>query len=281
MPAVLRIFRDTQKNGMTMNFRLLYPAPPLKKYIRYFWMLEQQSADVEERCFRIMADGIPGMVFQQYPEASRDHYQQQLPSLFLYGTKTQYAHMQVKGPFLDVGVSFHPGVLASLLPLTVSDLTNRYIDLNDLVHTHLGEQLQQAATFEQKEHILEGFFLQQLKRNELPDKKTEYAIHLLQQGQTLPQVRSALNISERSLERYFKHHIGVTPKMYARIYRFQSALELIRQSNFGSLTAVAHLQQYFDQAHFIREFQQFAGASPKLFLHKAKEQLPNFPEWLK
>ncbi|SKA13358.1 Helix-turn-helix domain-containing protein [Chitinophaga eiseniae] len=264
-----------------MDFRLLHPIPPLKKYIRYFWMLEQRSADAEERSFKIMADGIPGMIFQQYPEASRDHYQQQLPGLFLYGTKTRYANMQVKGTFLDVGVSFHPGVLTSFLPLTVCDLTNQYIDMDDLIRTTLSEQLSHAANFEQKVHLLECFFLQQLKCNNTPDRKTEWAIHLLQQGRTLPQVRSVLNISERTLERYFKHHIGVTPKMYARIYRFQSALDLIRQSNFGSLTAVAHLQQYFDQAHFIKTFQQFAGASPKHFLRKAKEQLPNFPEWLK
>ncbi|QJB34606.1 helix-turn-helix transcriptional regulator [Chitinophaga oryzae] len=264
-----------------MDFRLLYPAQPLKKYIRYFWMLEQRSADTEGRSFRIMADGIPGMIFQQYPEASLDHYHQQLPSLFLYGTKTQYAHMQVKGTFLDVGISFHPGVLTSLFPVPVCDLTNQYIDLDDLIRTSLSEQLLHAVTFEQKVQILESFLLQRLKRNNAPDGKTEWAIHLLQQGQTLPQVQAALNLSERSLERYFKHHIGITPKMYARIYRFQSALDLIRQSNFGSLTAVAHLRQYFDQAHFIKAFQQFAGASPKHFLRKAKEQLPNFPEWLK
>lgn len=265
-----------------MDFRLIHPIQPLRKYIRYFWMLEQQSSSsVVEKNFKIMTDGIPGMIFQQHPQAFRDHYQQQLPPLFLYGPKTQYANMQVQGKFLNVGVSFQPGVLTTLFPLTTYDLTNQYTDLDDLLRTSLSEQLFHAGTFEQKVQLLESFFLQQLSRNDRVDGKTGWAIHLLQQGKTLPQVQSALNISERSLERYFKHHIGVTPKMYARICRFQSALELIRQSNFGSLTAVAHLQQYFDQAHFIKEFQLFAGASPKHFLRKAKEQLPNFPEWMK
>lgn len=262
-----------------MNFRLLYPIQPLKKYIRYFWMLESRSSNMEEKSFKIMTDGIPGMIFQQHPEAFRDHYHQQLPSLFLYGPKTQYANMQVKGTFLNVGVSFQSAILTDIFPITTHDLTNQFLGLDDLMRTSLEEQLLYAATFEQKVQLLESFFIQQLKKNDAPDGKAGWAIQLLQQGKTLPQVQSALHVSERTLERYFKHHIGVTPKMYARICRFQSTLELIRQSNFGSLTAVAHLQQYFDQAHFIKEFQLFAGASPKHFLRKAHEQLPNFAEW--
>ena len=98
-------------------------------------------------------------------------------------------------------------------------------------------------------------------------------------GISLPTVQNELNITERSLERYFKQYVGISPKLYARINRFQTALETLRKSNFDSLTDIAYQNNYFDQSHFIRDFKEFAGTTPKHFLHQANEQVANFPEW--
>nr|ELA7361934.1 helix-turn-helix transcriptional regulator [Elizabethkingia anophelis] len=81
------------------------------------------------------------------------------------------------------------------------------------------------------------------------------------------------------LERYFKQHIGISPNLYTRINRFQLALENIRQTQFDKLTDIAYQCNYYDQSHFIREFKEFSGTSPKRFLRQANEQVANFPEW--
>lgn len=92
-------------------------------------------------------------------------------------------------------------------------------------------------------------------------------------------MQRTLQRSERSLERLFKSYIGVTPALFHRINRFQSALDHLRGVHFRSLTDVAYEHDYADQSHYIREFKEFAGVSPKKYLSQAHEQARNFPEW--
>lgn len=98
-------------------------------------------------------------------------------------------------------------------------------------------------------------------------------------GNSLDKIQSELNLSERSLERIFKADIGISPKLFFRINRFQTSLSYIRQQSFKSLAEVAYNHLYADQSHYIREFKEFAGTTPKQFLLHANEQVENFPEW--
>ncbi|MEM7109834.1 MAG: helix-turn-helix domain-containing protein [Bacteroidota bacterium] len=87
--------------------------------------------------------------------------------------------------------------------------------------------------------------------------------------------------SKRTIERKFKETVGVSAKFFARLTRFQSSLELIRQGKFGSLSEVAHTMGYADQSHFTRDFREFSGSRPKHFFDRCHEVVNNFPEWNK
>ncbi|WP_317162601.1 helix-turn-helix domain-containing protein [Myroides albus] len=90
-----------------------------------------------------------------------------------------------------------------------------------------------------------------------------------------------MNISERTLERLVKQYVGMSPKVYSRIIRFQANLNLLRESSFKSLTELTYESGYFDQSHYIREFKTFTGSTPKQYLLDTQEQLLNFPEFKK
>jgi AraC-like DNA-binding protein len=96
---------------------------------------------------------------------------------------------------------------------------------------------------------------------------------------TLTKIQSSLNLSERSLERIFNSNVGVSPKLFFRINRFQATLNCIRKNSFSHLTKVAYEYSYADQSHFIREFKEFAGINPKQYLLQTNEQAINFPEY--
>ncbi|MEO1771012.1 helix-turn-helix domain-containing protein [Candidatus Enterococcus ferrettii] len=72
--------------------------------------------------------------------------------------------------------------------------------------------------------------------------------------------------SQRYTQRLFRKEIGITPKLYSRIIRFQNAIKAIYADNELTLAKVAHQLGYYDQAHLIHEFQFFTHLSPTRLL---------------
>ncbi len=70
----------------------------------------------------------------------------------------------------------------------------------------------------------------------------------------------------RQLERNFKKQIGVSPKQLGKVIRLQTALKMILNQKSENLTNIAYENEYFDQAHFIKDFREFTGINPKEFL---------------
>lgn len=76
---------------------------------------------------------------------------------------------------------------------------------------------------------------------------------------TIESILKNLSLGRRQIERKFLEHVGFSIKYYSRIIRFQSTL----LTQFKSLTDLAYTFNYADQAHFIREFKEFSGLSPR------------------
>lgn len=261
-----------------MDAKIILPIPPLQKHIRFFFLLENNSTDFIEK-FKLIPEGVPGLIFQENPTIFYNKDNQRLPPTFLFGQATQYDELRAKGSFRNIGVSFQPTALKSVFGIEAIELTRQHIDISDLIKTTITDQLLNAPTLAQRIVALEQFFLKHTAAcKEENDNKVQFAISQLQKGSELKQVQTDLKISERSLERLFKTHVGISPKLYSRICRFQASLKMLRRENITSLTEIAYLKNYFDQSHFIRDFKFFAGTTPKSFLQNATEQFPNFPQ---
>jgi AraC-like DNA-binding protein len=263
----------------SMNYQVIAPPPLLKNYVREFWMLENSIDDTSPKTFTVMCNGIPGLIFQEKPEAFTGFDGEQLPQLFVFGQARKYGQLQGSGSFRMMGITFQPMALKTIFGINANELTDQNSCITNLTKTSLTEQLQNCSSIQGRISCLSAFLLKQARRHEGEHKKLQYAIDALQHGSKLSDVLYALNVSERSLERLFLTHIGITPILYARICRFQTSLALLRQGTFRSLTDIAYSLGYFDQSHFIRDFKLFSGASPRIYLRKAVERMPGFPEW--
>ncbi len=226
-----------------------------------------------------MSDGLPGLIFQEDKKSFLNKDNKELPQLFLYGQTTRYTEHKAIKNFCNIGVYFQPTALKSVFGIDSDELTNQHVDINDLIKTNITDRLSNTTTSDQRIKLLSSFLIQQAKQREIQSEKVNFAAGHLQKGVSLPDIQAELNISERSLERYFKRHVGISPKLYARINRFQSSLGSLRNANFETLTDIAYQSNYFDQSHFIRDFKEFAGTSPKHYILQANEQVANFPEW--
>ena len=80
-------------------------------------------------------------------------------------------------------------------------------------------------------------------------------------------------LNRRQLERKFAKKVGISPKQLGKVIRLQTALELLTAPEQNSLTQVAYASDYYDQAHFIKDFKEFTGTNPKNFLTDKKLEL--------
>ncbi|UOQ68039.1 helix-turn-helix domain-containing protein [Hymenobacter volaticus] len=90
-------------------------------------------------------------------------------------------------------------------------------------------------------------------------------------------MQESLHMSERSFQRKFKQHVGIPPKLFSRICRFQVSLNQLRNHQYHKLSDVAFENDYADQSHYIRSFQEFAGCSPYQYQRQVNELVENFP----
>ncbi len=258
-----------------MYYQKIVPIKPLQNYIQYFWILE----DFGDKTFKIIPDGLSGLIFQEEANLFLDSDQQVLPQMFLYGQTTYHGEHKAIGNFRNIGVYLQPTALKTIFNIDAFELTNKNISIDCLTTDPILEQLINATSTHDKIDIISHFFLKRIEQIEHQAKKADFAIMLLQNGKTLKDIQTEMNLSERSLERLVKQYVGISPKVFSRIIRFQSSLNDLRQKGFNKLTDMAYQNNYFDQSHFIRDFKEFAGASPKHFLRQANEQVANYPEW--
>jgi AraC-like DNA-binding protein len=82
--------------------------------------------------------------------------------------------------------------------------------------------------------------------------------------------------SRKHLISEFRRYLGVTPKYYQRILRFNDVLRVIQSEGPVAWSAVAHHCGYSDQPHFIRDFRHFSGFNPTEFLRRGFDAQTNF-----
>lgn len=127
--------------------------------------------------------------------------------------------------------------------------------------------------------LLERFFYQKLCRN--PKRKDSRGVLAALQGMQYQGIYHMDTLvhstfhSHRTLERYFKEQIGMSPKKYARICRFNRAKSLLDSDLTLPWPELIHQMGYYDQSHFIKEFQKFSGKTPGLYVQEARETTPS------
>src|SRR5262249_53430653 len=93
-----------------------------------------------------------------------------------------------------------------------------------------------------------------------------YAVAELGKQRTVASVVDRLGLSPRRFIEVFRDEVGVTPKAFSRVRRFQRVLGLVEDATDVDWSAVALDAGYFDQAHFNHDFREFAGVSPSMYL---------------
>jgi AraC-like DNA-binding protein len=260
-----------------MRYRQIAPPEHLKPHIQYFWTLESNLFDLSVKKFGPLADGCPGIIVQRKETGVYyDESQKILPQLFLYGQTVKRKALYFKGRFETLGICFHPHALKSLFGFDAHELTDACLDLSLLAarkKDHLEELMLSSSVPERQIELLSTYLSAHTRGNKSRiDPSVRVVLSEIAQSRgnlSLSHLQNRLGLSERTLERKFQQQVGISPKLFARISRFQASLQQLRTSGDVKLSDIAYDNGYTDQSYFIRSFKEFTGLSPRQFKTQA------------
>lgn len=192
----------------------------------------------------------------------------------LYGFHKMPFQVSLEVPLDQVCIVFYPSALGMFSHESYKDLMSsadvfEYLFLNK--NAFFLEQLFSEENLVKRAQQLEALLLSNLN-NEVPNKLKEGLLFISKSAQenlSVETLAREIGLSETSLFRLFKNHIGQNPKSFLKTLRFRMALDkmLHKQSTF---TEIAYLNQYYDQAHLIKDFRALSGHSPKQLIEKVR-----------
>lgn len=264
-----------------MHYREIAPSAALAEYIRCIWILEG-TPDLDE-VDAIFPDGSMELVFQYGTPMKRilqegESYLQS--QSMLIGQISKKISLQPTGTIGMIGIRFHPWGVFPFLPMPLHEITDREVAL-DLIWGSEIRELEDRIYHEPKEAAIKAiqqFLLRRLAGNSyttLSMRQVVLAITNNQGNTRIDGLADQSNLSERQFNRKFSNLIGLSPKHFAGIIRFQHFFRQTRQQPDQSLGAIALSCGYYDQSHFIREFKQYAGMSPREYF-KTENRLASF-----
>jgi AraC-like DNA-binding protein len=248
------------------------PAPPLAGFVRAFWYTRAPA--VEHRRERVLPTGSVQVILNLARDFLMDCPEGELdcrvsPSLVV-GARSVYEIVDTSDFAELIGIVFAPGGFAPFAGDAVDHLTNRNASLEDLWGTPvraLRDRLREIATPRERLLCLEEFlvdrFASRLERRCLSCcSEVECAVRRFQQAPDIKTVREmakSTGWSERRFSQVFREEVGLSPKTWCRVQRFQRA---VRQLHAGGEMPWAELALdcgFYDQSHFANEFRAFSG----------------------
>ena len=194
----------------------------------------------------------------------------------IVGPGTRYnGEIFFNGRYTIFEIIFRPGGFFRLFRIPSSEITNHIVDAADALGSSISSLLDRLGDTDglpAKAAVTDAYLLAYLTgRKALPGHDRLSAIPSLllrQDGEaSLRGMASLANMSVRNFERRFIEQVGISPKLFCCVERFNGALSLKLRNPHLDWSAIAHDRGYFDQMHLIKDFKRFAGTSPSDFLH--------------
>jgi AraC-like DNA-binding protein len=256
-----------------MDYKQYEASEELQPFIKCFWSLEAPaSATVEKQ--HIVPDGCMEMIFHYgdlYQQFLEDGISILQPRCFVFGQITSPLEIAPTGKSGIIAARFHPDGFLPFSSYPIKQMENKAIALHLLFGNDaivLEQAVLNASANEDRIQIISTFLINRLQTTEVKDRITQSGIDALMQsnGQlNVNELAGQLNINRRQLERKFSSAVGLSPKQLSKFIRLQATLKMMNEKKFTSLTSLAYENGYYDQAHFIKDFKEFTGISPKQF----------------
>jgi AraC-like DNA-binding protein len=252
------------------------PAPSLQKYIHRYWIVSSADAMPPEKC--IMDGFVKLFVYlnDNLPEYYDNEGRQKDWGDGIGGHQTDGDLLiQTPANLRLIFCIFRPYGFYRLFKIPIHLLNNNVAPLEVFLGRRTREfkdRVMSAPSDQDKISVVDHFFSSLVCQLATPYRSTvEIAQDRMLQSNGMVSIENLscqLNISRRSLERYFIDNVGMSPKYYARVLRFNYAFGLKRANPALDWFDIIYDCGYFDQTHFIKDFRHFTGEPPVAFYSK-------------
>ncbi len=271
-------------------YRTYIPQPPLANFVDIFWLYEGYNPPHAKE--RVLPNGSMELVInlredtlRVYDGQKHDQFQS-FRGCLLCGAHSEFSVIDTASQESIMGVHFKPGGAFPFLTLPADELHTADVSLDTLwgaTADDLRDRLLEAETPETRFHILEQSLLAHAVRPLAWHPVVAFALKEFQgmpphpNTRTISDVTERIGLSPRRFIQVFSEEVGLTPKLFWRIRRFQEVLRLIGRRQRIEWADIALTCGYFDQAHFIHDFRAFSGLNPRAYLMHRGEHLNHVP----
>jgi AraC-like DNA-binding protein len=261
-----------------MRFLVHRPALPLAQFIDFFWFYDGLTP--AHRLERVLPEGAFELLINLHEEPRHTFHLDHLCAVasfhgsWIAGMHSQPVVIDTAPNSSMMGIHFRPGGAAAVFRIPASELCDQVVGMEALWGSdaqRLRNQLLDAPTPQARFRSLENFLLRNVAQYENP--LIAHAIRILQNAPeeaSVKKIAAEIGWSHKHLIEKFHATVGMSPKRFSRVQRFQRAVRTLQRAAPQSFTDLALKCGYYDQAHFNSEFKIFSGLTPTEFVRDAQ-----------
>ena len=270
-----------------MLLRKYRPQPPLSNLVDCLWYAEGANGSHAQE--RLLPNGESSVIFDlrnqpiRVYDAQNVHRFDTYSSAIFSGARSDCFVIDTDQQERVLGVQFRPGGAFPFFRMPASEIASNSFSLDDLwprEAEQIRDRLMCASSLCELFSTLEHALLAQLFRPPALHPAVSFAV--LQLGTRAPAFRvrdvvDRVGLSSRRFIQLFEDQIGLTPKVFQRVRRFQSVLRTLHADSADDMAGLALRCGYYDQAHFINDFKIFSGMTPGEYVAVATPHLNHVP----
>lgn len=262
------------------------PSPPLSEFVDVLWLYEGFNVSHEKE--RLMPDGSVELVINLAEDVIRNydsrnpHKFETIPGCVVSGPRSEFFVIDTEGEAAVAGVHFKPGGAFPFFRVPPAEMADQSVALDALwgrASGWLRERVLAAKSPKARLRTLECCLLEQLFRPLEHHPAVDFALQRLSSSYPpgIAWVVNRVGYSQRRFIELFAREVGLTPKLFSRVSRFQQVIRAAHSLDIVNWADVALDCGYYDQAHFVHDFQSFAGITPSEYLARKTPHVNHVP----
>lgn len=247
--------------------KIIHPSPLLSQYVKHYWILNTNSSDA----IQTTPSGCVHLVFHRGDNLHFLSGKTQ-PKNFIRGQFSNYNTLLSGGHIDMIAVIFHPLGLTPFASFPLSEIYNRYVDIESFEIEDL-TNLQKKISNEENAllcvKLIEDFLISKVYNfNHYNYSRLFHGVQLIQEqvGINVSTLANKVCLGYRHFKREFQKYVGIEPKEYLRVIRFQKTLYTLQNNPNIDMGELAYLCGFYDNSHLVKDFKSMTGCSPTEYL---------------